>query len=144
MFETRLILHKDLRALRLVRDCPVLRWMFSEPGLLLIVFYFSINNRKYEVFTVLTSFALSLRAGFSHASKFSSSSMSATKMSPFQIHTTHSAYPRNSKKNFLAKLVGSRQVFGRDRIICNHRTKRNYRSFEWFAKSPFIRCFSVQ
>ena len=65
-------------------------------------FYFSIGDREYEVFTVLTSFALSLRAGFSHASKFSSSSMSATKMSPFQSHTTHNAYPRNiPRKTFL-------------------------------------------
>ena len=38
-----------------------------------------------------------------------------------------------SRQNFLAKLVDS----------WNHRTKRNYRSFEWFAESPFIKCFSL-
>ena len=46
-------------------------------------------------------------------------------------------------QNFLAKLMKSRQVSCRYRIIFNHRTKRNYWPFEWFSKSSFIRCFPI-
>ena len=40
--------------------------------------------------------------------------------------------------------AGLWNVFGRDRMLFNHRTKRNYRPFEWFAKSPFVRCSPVR
>ena len=38
----------------------------------------------------------------------------------------------------------SRQVFGKNKVIVDHRTKRNCWSFEWFAESPFIRCFPIR
>ena len=38
----------------------------------------------------------------------------------------------------------SRQVFGRNSVIFDHRTKRNNWSFEWFAESPFVRCFPIK
>ena len=38
----------------------------------------------------------------------------------------------------------SRQVFGRNRVIFDHRTKRNNWSFEWFAESTFIWVFPIR
>ena len=46
-------------------------------------------------FVVITSFALSLRAWLPDASKIFSSSMSANKMSPFQIPPANNTCPRN-------------------------------------------------
>ena len=104
--EARLILLEDVHVLLLAQGCPRLRWMFSEPDLLQIV-YFSICDleflKKVHHFgSVNTSFAMSLFAWTSDASIFSNSSMSATKMSPFQIPPTYTTYPRNIRgKTFL-------------------------------------------
>ena len=68
------------------------------------------------LFGVIISFALSLRAWISDASNFSSSSLSA------QIDGV---------------------LTGRNRMTFHHAAKRNYWSFEWFSKSPFVKCFSL-
>ena len=62
---------------------------------------FSICDWEYELYTlfgVIISFAWSLRACISHASKFSSSSMSATKISPFQIPPAYNAHPKENSR----------------------------------------------
>ena len=147
MVEIRLFLLEDLHVLRLVQEDHVLRWMFSE----LIspdnfTFPSAIRNVKFSLFfSAITSYAVSLRAWISDASKFSSSSMSATKMSPFQIPSAYNAYPRNMpSKTCLPNwwiLDKSLAEIGWYSII---EAKKYHRSFEWIAKSPFIRCVPVR
>ena len=55
----------------------------------------TVNMKFPPLCSVITSFALSLRVWSSDASISCNSSMSATIMSPFQIHSTCNAYPRN-------------------------------------------------
>ena len=96
--KTRLILFDDFFVLLLVPDGPGLRWMFSDAVLLQTVLTVpsAIGKMKFSPFiAVSTSFALSLRAWSSDASICSNSSMSATTMSPFQIHPAYNTYPRN-------------------------------------------------
>ena len=105
------------------------------------------NIKKDHHFgSVHISFALSLQAWISDASTFSNSSTSATKprclLSRFSPRTRHDR--GIFEVNFLAELMQSRQVFGRNRVIFDHRTKRNYGSFKWFAESPFVRCFPIR
>ena len=71
-----------------------------------------------------TSFALSLRRWISDASIFSKSSMSATRMSPFQILPATDAYPRNILGNTFLPIWWS--------------TKRNYWTFKWFSQTSFV------
>ena len=47
-------------------------------------------------------------------------------------------------QDFWAELVQSRLVFCRDRVIFDHCSKRCYRSFTWFSKSPFARCLPIR
>ena len=48
-----------------------------------------------------------------------------------------------SRQNFLTEPVESWLGCARNRMTFYHRTKRNYRSLEWFLISPFIWCFPV-
>ena len=66
----------------------------SPPGVMTVPS--AIGNMKNSPFIgVATSFELSLFALISDASICSNSSMSATRMSPFQILPTFNGYPRN-------------------------------------------------
>ena len=70
----------------------VLTW--SPPGNLTVSS--ALGKMNFSPFMcVHTSFALSLFAWISNSSTLSNSSMSATKVSPFQIPTACNAYPRN-------------------------------------------------
>ena len=55
-------------------------------------------------------------------------------------HTSHEGY----WQNFLAKLVESWLVLGRNRMLLNHRSERNYGPMKWSSESPFIRCFPAR
>ena len=99
--ETLLILLKNIFDILLKLGDPVSRWMFSVPDPS-NEFYSSIcdwGNEFFIFFGNTTSFALSLFAWISDASIFSSSSMSATLKSPFEIPSAYRAYPRNNPGN---------------------------------------------
>ena len=71
--------------------------------------------------------------------------MSATKMSPFQIHPAYKAYPRNNPgKTFFPNwwiLDWSVAEIG---IILNQWTKRHDRSFKRFSKTSLIWGFPIR
>ena len=74
---------------------------------------------------VNTSFASNLLALISDVSKISSSSMSATKMSPSQVPPAYNAQPKNIPcKTF--EPMQSRLVFRRTWVIFDHCSKRYY------------------
>ena len=104
--KTRLISLEGYLVLLLGLGDPGFWWMFSEPDLLqkVSLFRLLIGNINFSPFIgVNTSFALSLFAKISDASICSNSSMSATKMSPFQILFACNAYP---KEIYLCKTLG--------------------------------------
>ena len=85
-----------------MQDIPVLRWIFGFHDLVeaILLCHLRLGVMKLPLlFGVITSFALSLRAWISDPAKFSSSSMSATKISPSQIPSAYTAYPRNIPGN---------------------------------------------
>ena len=95
---------EEFPVLLLVPDAPWLRWMFSERCSHQKIFTVpsATRNMKFPLLCgVNTSFALTLRAWSSDASISSNSSMSATIMSPFQIHprTVH------NREIYLARLL---------------------------------------
>ena len=124
--KTRLILQEDFLLL-LGLSCPGLRWMFSEPDLFQIIRLFHLRSGAFfHHFGALTLPSHWVSAWISDASILSNSS------------------EEYSSEDFLAELMQSRRVFGRNRVILDHRTKRNYWSFERFAESPFIGCFHIR
>ena len=100
----------------------------------------------FIIFCVIsTSLALSLRRQTFDASKFSMSSRSAIKISPFQTLTTRSAHSREK-----SVVIRSCQIdelppdLSQNRIIFNHCSKMYSLSlFEWFAKSSFVWRFPI-
>ena len=83
-------------------------------------------------YTLLFSFALSLRACISDASNFPSYSLSANKVSPFQIFSATNAYPRNIPGNISLPNWWS---LCRNPKIFNHCSERNDR-FLKMVRSP--------
>ena len=104
----------------------------------------SICDRKHEMFTIFRRynvFALSLRAWMSDASNVYTS-MSATMMSPFDMHPAYNTNPKKILgKTFLPNWWS---LFGRTRMILNHQSDRNFWPTEWLSKTPFMRCFPVR
>ena len=92
---------------------------------------------------VNTSFALSLRAWSSDASISSNSSMSATRMSPFQIPPAGNTYPRNT----LGKTLGPNWS-SLDRSFAgtgfDHCSKRFYWAVTWYSEPPFTGCLPIR
>ena len=100
------------------------------------------NLHCSPLFGVTLWSALSSRAWTSDVSKISSSSMSATKISPFQIHSRNQCVSEEpSTYNFLTKLVEPWLVFRRNRMIFIHCTTRDDLALKWFSESPFIKSF---
>ena len=92
--KTLLILLEDFPCSSPVSGLSGLRWMSSDPDLLQKFWLFNLRLgiwNYHHSWGVNTSFASSLRAWRSDASISSNSSMSATKMSPFQILPAESA-----------------------------------------------------
>ena len=104
------------------------------------------GNMKFPLLCcVNTSFALRLLARSSDASISSNSSMSADHNVSFpDFHRAQCITEKYTWQDFRAELMQSRQVFGRNRVIFDHCSERNYWSFVWFAESPFIRCFPIR
>ena len=72
-------------------------------------------------------------------SPFSALSMSATKISPFQISSAQNAFPRNIPgKTFLPNWWSLHWSLSGNRMIFNHRTERNDWALEWFSEAPFV------
>ena len=85
------------------------------------------GNMKFPLLCgVNTSFALSLLAQSSDASISSNSSMSATIMCPFQIPPSRVQCITEEKtwQDFCSKLMQSRLVFRRNKVIFDHCSKR--------------------
>ena len=91
-----------------------------------------------------TSLALILRGGNSDASMFSTFSMSATRISLFQILPAINAYSKNiSGKIFLSNLVVLTGLVQKKGVMFNHCTRRNHWASEWFSESPFMKSFPI-
>ena len=92
-------------------------------------FYCTICDWEYQISPFsdeVISFALRLRAWISDASKSSSSSTSATQISPFQIHTREQCISIEfSRSNCLTKLMEPWLVFRINSVVFNHGVKRN-------------------
>ena len=158
MVQTHLILHEDLLELRLFQKFlppvswrilhvdPVLKWIFSELDLIQKV-YSSICDWKHELLTPVRRyhfFRIESRMGFWRAQVYE-----LFKVCHFCVSFPDSTRVQNiseeySEEHFLSKLMDSWLVFSTNWVIFNHWTKRNYQSFEWFTKSPFIKCFPVR
>ena len=120
MVETRpTLLEEHRRVLGLVQGNPELKWFFGKPDHCRTTWLFRLRQGMWTnppLFGMRTFFAMSLRGWISDAFNISSSSMSGTMMSPFQIHPAFNANPMKiPSKNSLSKLVESWQVSGRDR-----------------------------
>ena len=81
----------------------------------------------------------------SDASIVSNSSMSATNMSPFQVHPAYKAYPRNNPgKTFFPNWRILDWSFAEIGVILNQWTTKNDWSFKWFSKTPFVWSFPIR
>ena len=81
------------------------------------------EDKVFTIFGVIISFALSLRAWTSHASEFSSSSMSGTKNISFRNSTrTQCISKEYSRWRRFTKLMESWLVFRRNKMIFHHWT----------------------
>ena len=66
-------------------------------------------------------------------------------MSPFQIPLHVQRISKEyTLQDFWAELMQSRQVFGRNKVTFNHRSKRNNRALKWYSEPPLIKCLPIR
>ena len=98
-----------------------------------------LSNLRYREDFYFVQWIDRLLAWMSDASICPNSSVSATRMSPFQIPPAFNAYPMY----ILGKALGPNwcnldRVFGRNRVIFDHCSKRYYWSVICHSEPPFI------
>ena len=134
-------------ARRLSRVGPASKWISRFHGILPTNALFQLRSGTWT-FNHLSALLFPLHWVYEHGfSRVQNFQLLHTwdQKNHFQIPPAYNAYPKNiPSKNFLTKLMDSRLVFRRNRVVFNTWTKWNIRSFKRFFKSPFIRWFPVR
>ena len=121
---------------------PALEWVFGIRSLFLTILLYhqlwgTLTLPPFEVSTLLSHDSSRINFRYVHVSN---SSMSAIKISPFQVHPRSMHIRRNiAGKTFFPNWW----ISWRNRIIFNRCPKKNHWAIKWFSKSPFRRCFPV-
>ena len=140
--KTRLVLLENYLVILLGLGCPGLKWMFlrSWPSPEISTVPSATGNMKFPLLIgVITSFAVNLFPWISDASISSNSSISATDVSPFQIPPRVERISKEyTWQDFRTKLMQSRKVFCRNKVIFDHCSKRYYWSVQRHSEPPFI------
>ena len=142
----RLILPEEFLVLLLVPDDPGLKWMVSDVVLLQRFWLFHLRLGILKNFMgVNTSLALSLLAWISDASIRSNSSMSATRMSPFQIPSAFNASPRNfTGKTFGPNWCNLDWSFTEIGWYSTIAPNGYYWSVKWYSEPLLIGCLPIR
>ena len=111
-------------------------------------FYCSICDGEYEHFTTIRYFRLF------RVESFSMGFWCVHLFQLLKVHNQYVSFPDSSRVQYiteeysreylLTKLMDSSLVFCGYRMIFNQWTKWNDRSFKWFSKSTFERCFPIR
>ena len=141
----RLILPEDVLVLLLGLGDPGLGWMFSDPDLLQGFWLFHLRPGIQIVHHVGASSTLPLHWVFSCSFPMRPSVPIPQCLRPRYLLSKF--FPRATHiqiiymaQDFWTDLMQSRQVFGRNRAIFYHRSKRNNRAIKWYSEPPSIGC----
>ena len=145
--KTRLILVEDYLVLLLCLGCPGLRWMFSDPHLLQKFWLFHLRLGIW-IFHLSLAITLSLHWAFGRGVQMRPSAPILQCLRPKCLLSDSTRVQCITEKNtwqeFCSKLMHSRFVFRRNRVIFDHSSKRYYWSVKRHSEPPFIGCLPIR
>ena len=120
------------------------RWMFPDPDLLQVVWLFHLRSGKtFHHFLALRLHWVS-KCGFLMRPSFPIRQC----LRPQCLLSRFSPRTKQNRGIFLVRLCCRTYAvttsLGRKRVMFDHRAKRSYWSFEWFAESPVTQCFLIR